>query len=89
MNATINSLESWDSCEIYTLTRNMRLQPSSSNQNLTNLKEFYDWLLKIGHGEVGEDVNGKVIIEIINEMLIKDFEYGLADLVDFVYPNFS
>ncbi|GKV24803.1 hypothetical protein SLEP1_g34370 [Rubroshorea leprosula] len=88
VKATINSSDLWDSYEVLTLTRNMRLQPSSLNQDLTDLREFSDWLLKIGNGEVGEDVDGEAIIEIPNEMLIKDSENGLADLVDFAYPNF-
>ncbi|GKU99751.1 hypothetical protein SLEP1_g12550 [Rubroshorea leprosula] len=88
VNATINSSDLWDSCEVLTLTRNMRLHLSSLNQDLTDLREFSNWLLKIGNGEVGEDVDGEAIIEIPNEMLIKDLENGLADLVDFAYPNF-
>ena len=65
----------------------MRLQIGSSNQNLDHIQDFSEWLLKIGNGDLGEDIDGEAIIEVPNEMLIKDQENGLAKLVQFVYPH--
>ncbi|GKV45183.1 hypothetical protein SLEP1_g52294 [Rubroshorea leprosula] len=45
-------------------------------------------LLKVGDGEIGDDVDGESIIEIPKEMLIEDDVNELAQLVDFVYPDF-
>ncbi|KAK0589998.1 hypothetical protein LWI29_021282 [Acer saccharum] len=59
----------------------------SSYQNLNDIREFSEWLLKIENGEVGEDFDGEATIEVPYEMLIKDQENGLAKLVEFVYPN--
>ncbi|GKV51952.1 hypothetical protein SLEP1_g58565 [Rubroshorea leprosula] len=46
--------------------------------------DFSDWLLKVGDGEIGDDVDGESIIEIPEEMLIEDDVNGLAQLVDFL-----
>ncbi|TXG69924.1 hypothetical protein EZV62_004859 [Acer yangbiense] len=88
VHATINSSHLWDYCKVLTLTKNMRLQTGSSDQNLNDIREFSEWLLKIGNREVGEDFDGEATIEVPDEMLIKDQENGLAKLVEFVYPNF-
>ncbi|KAK2655048.1 hypothetical protein Ddye_008100 [Dipteronia dyeriana] len=66
----------------------MRLQTGSPDKNLNDMREFYEWLLKIGNGDDGEDFDGEATIEVPDEMLIKDQENGLAKLVEFVYPNF-
>ena len=84
----MNSSYLWDHCKVFILTKNVCLQSSSSNQNLNEIEEFSKWLLKIRGGEVGEDVDGEVIIEVLDEMLIKDQENNLAKLVDFVDPHF-
>ncbi|KAK2637795.1 hypothetical protein Ddye_025590 [Dipteronia dyeriana] len=66
----------------------MRLQTGSSDNNLNDMIEFSEWLLKIGNGDAGEDFDGEATIKVPDEMLIKDQENGLAKLVEFVYPNF-
>ncbi|KAK3211996.1 hypothetical protein Dsin_016702 [Dipteronia sinensis] len=66
----------------------MRLQTGSSDKNLNDMIEFFEWLLKIGNGNAREDFDGKVTKDVPDEMLIKDQENGLAKLVEFVYPNF-
>ena len=43
--------------------------------------------MKIGNGDLGEDIDGEAIIEVPDEMLIKDQENGLAKLVQFIYPH--
>ncbi|KAK3224805.1 hypothetical protein Dsin_004667 [Dipteronia sinensis] len=88
VHATINSSHLWDYCKVLTLTKNMRLQIGSSDKNLNDMREFSEWLLKIGNGDAGEDFDGEATIKVPDEMLIKDQENGLAKLVEFVYPNF-
>ncbi|XP_061372127.1 uncharacterized protein LOC133314637 [Gastrolobium bilobum] len=65
----------------------MRLTSGNSNQNLMEIEEFSEWLLKIGDGDLGDDVDGESIITIPDALLIKESEDPLSDLVDFVYPN--
>ncbi|XP_061365624.1 uncharacterized protein LOC133308880 [Gastrolobium bilobum] len=87
VHATINSSHLWPHCNLLTLTKNMLLTSGNSNQNLMEIKEFSEWLLKIGDGDLGDDVDGESIITIPDALLIKESEDPLSDLVDFVYPN--
>ncbi|XP_061366776.1 uncharacterized protein LOC133309932 [Gastrolobium bilobum] len=87
VHATINSSYLWSHCHLLSLTKNMRLNYGSSTNNLLETKEFSEWLLKIGDGDLGDDVDGESIITIPDELLIKGSEDPLSDIVDFVYPN--
>ncbi|GLT28690.1 hypothetical protein SLA2020_036020 [Shorea laevis] len=88
VHATINSFYLWDYCQVLTLTKNLMLQTTSFNYDLVELRDFFNWLLKVGDEKIGDDVDGESIIEILKEMLIKDDVNGLGELVDFVYPDF-
>ncbi|XP_061364451.1 uncharacterized protein LOC133307903 [Gastrolobium bilobum] len=87
VHETINSSYLWSHCHLLSLTKNMRLNSGSSTNNLLEIKEFFEWLLKIGDGDLGDDVDGESIITIPDELLIKGTEDPLSDIVDFVYPN--
>lgn len=52
VNASINSSYIWDSCEVLTLTKNMRLQQNPMSTNSQELKDFSEWLLKVGEGKL-------------------------------------
>ncbi|XP_061350682.1 uncharacterized protein LOC133295838 [Gastrolobium bilobum] len=67
--------------------KNMRLNSGSSAHNLEEIKEFSEWLLKVGDGNLGDDVDGESIITIPDELLIRESEDPLSDMVNFVYPN--
>ncbi|XP_061342199.1 uncharacterized protein LOC133288457 [Gastrolobium bilobum] len=87
VHATINSSCLWSHCHLLTLTKNMRLSSGSDIHNLMEIKEFSDWLLKVGDGVLGDDVDGESIITIPDELLIKKSLNPLSDLMDFVYPD--
>ena len=52
VHASINSSYIWDSCEVLTLTKNMRLQQNPMSPNSQELKDFSEWLLKVGEGKL-------------------------------------
>ncbi|XP_061343112.1 uncharacterized protein LOC133289229, partial [Gastrolobium bilobum] len=87
VHATINSSYLWSHYHLLSLTKNMCLNSGSSTNNLLEIKEFSEWLLKIGDGDLGDDVDGESIITIPDELLIKGSEDPISDIVDFVYPN--
>ncbi|XP_012834082.1 PREDICTED: ATP-dependent DNA helicase PIF1-like [Erythranthe guttata] len=87
VHATINSSPLWNFCRVMKLTKNMRLQSCSSPSNMDEIKEFGDWILNVGNGDVGEDNDGEASIEIPNDMLIGDSEDPFRDLLEFVYPD--
>ncbi|KAF7807337.1 ATP-dependent DNA helicase PIF1 [Senna tora] len=59
----------------------MRLQSQSSSHNEDEVKEFTDWLLNVGEGELNEPNDGEVEIEIPNELLITDFNDPIAAII--------
>ena len=66
----------------------MRLNHAKSNESAENIKEFADWILKIGDGKIGFNENGECSVEIPHDLLIEATETPLLSLVNFVYPNF-
>jgi len=58
--------------------------------NGTNIKEFLNWILKIGDGDIYLNENGKGNLEIPKHLLIENTESPLlSSLVKFVYPEFK
>ncbi|XP_012829389.1 PREDICTED: uncharacterized protein LOC105950568 [Erythranthe guttata] len=87
VHANINSSSLWNFCRVMKLTKNMRLQSCSSPSNVDEVKEFGDWILKVGSEDVGEQNHGEASIVIPDDMLIGDSEDPFRDLLDFVYPD--
>lgn len=52
------------------------------NENADELKEFADWIRRIGHGD-----SEKSDLQIPQDLLIQDSANPLLDLVNFAYPN--
>jgi len=65
----------------------MRLNNAKSNVSANSIKEFADWILKIGDGQIGLNENGECVVKIPPDPLIEPTETPLLSLVNFVYPN--
>jgi hypothetical protein len=50
---------------------------------------FAQWLLDVGKGTVGGVNDGQKIIEIPQDLLIKEMLDPISELIDFVYPYLS
>ncbi|GAU40269.1 hypothetical protein TSUD_60600 [Trifolium subterraneum] len=87
VNATISSSKLWKHCKVLQLTKNMRLKGDSTDKSQSELKEFADWILKIGDGRIGGDENGEAVINIAEDLCVLQHDNPLLSLVDFVYPN--
>ncbi|XP_015965102.1 uncharacterized protein LOC107488837 [Arachis duranensis] len=87
VHASINSSYLWRFCQVLTLTENMRLTMGTNVSEVSMIKEFANWLLKIGDGLVGDSTEGESEVEIPKEMLIHDSAYAFCELVIFVYPK--
>lgn len=87
VNASLNYSYLWKHCKVLKLTVNMRLKVGSSTCNLNEVKEFADWILKIGDGKIGEPNDGEGTIDIPDELLIKDEVDPLGCLISFTYPD--
>ncbi|RDX80526.1 hypothetical protein CR513_38920, partial [Mucuna pruriens] len=85
--ATINSSNIWRSCKVLRLTHNMRLSTAKTNECENEIKEFANWILKIGDGDMDSNENGEGNIDILDDLLITHSDKPLLSLVDFVYPD--
>ncbi|XP_031120495.1 ATP-dependent DNA helicase PIF1-like [Ipomoea triloba] len=57
VHATINASYLWRYCKVLRLTKNMRLQNSSSNNDYAQLKHFSEWIAKIGDSKIEGQTN--------------------------------
>ncbi|XP_016171553.1 ATP-dependent DNA helicase PIF1-like [Arachis ipaensis] len=87
VHASINSSYLWRFCQVLTLTENMRLTMGTNVSEVSMIKEFADWLLKIGDVLVRDSTEGESEVEIPKEMLIHDSAEAFRELVIFVYPK--
>ncbi|GJX76229.1 uncharacterized protein Tco_0323040 [Tanacetum coccineum] len=87
VNASLNSSYLWDHINVLRLTKNMRLKNGSGSSNTDDIKEFADWILKVGDGRLGGPNDGEAMIDIPDDILIKDCADPIGALVSFVYPS--
>ncbi|XP_076903339.1 uncharacterized protein LOC143558377 [Bidens hawaiensis] len=87
VNACINSSYIWSKCKVLKLTKNMRLTFGCRSSGVENIREFADWLLDIGQGNVGGQNDGQSVIDISDDLLILNSVDPMGDLITFVYPN--
>ncbi|XP_057761126.1 uncharacterized protein LOC130981559 [Arachis stenosperma] len=87
VQATINSSYLWSSCKVITLSQNMRLTVGVPESNSIEIKQFAQWLLRIGDGLEGDSIDGESEVNIPEEILIKDNADGFDNIIRFVYPD--
>jgi hypothetical protein len=87
VDANINSSRLWKHCRVLKLTKNMRLQTGSSCSDVNELKEFSDWILNVGDGNIGDNNDGEAEIEIPDDMLIKNSGDPISSIVNSTYPS--
>ncbi|KAF8077315.1 hypothetical protein N665_1046s0003 [Sinapis alba] len=86
--ASLNRLYLWEHCKVLKLTKNMRLLSASlSVEDAKDLKEFSEWILKIGDGKVNEPNDGEAEIEIPSEFLITDADEPIQAISKAVYAD--
>ncbi|KAH0633187.1 hypothetical protein KY284_035973 [Solanum tuberosum] len=77
VNATVNSSYLWPQYKILTLTKNMRLQSNANDTHLEELRDFSNWILKVGDGSIGS-----------YDLLINEYTDPIASIVESIYPDF-
>ncbi|XP_076909212.1 uncharacterized protein LOC143566370 [Bidens hawaiensis] len=85
--ATISSSFIWSKCKALKLTKNMRPTLGCQSLPARDIKEFEDWLLDIGEGNLGGSNDGEAIIQIPDDLLIQQSVDPISDLINFVYPS--
>ena len=87
VSASIKQSYLWDSCTVLKLTANMRLTVGSRPEDVSEIKEFAEWILKVGDGELGGPNEGEVLIDIPEDILIHETDEPVQSIIDFTYPN--
>ncbi|GKC16605.1 ATP-dependent DNA helicase PIF1-like protein [Tanacetum coccineum] len=77
----------WDHCKVLRLTANMRLTVGCRPEDANEIKDFAEWFLKLGDGNLGDANDSKAKIYIPDEMLINDSSDPVGSIIDFTYPN--
>ncbi|GJU08584.1 ATP-dependent DNA helicase PIF1-like protein [Tanacetum coccineum] len=54
VSASLKQPYLWDHCNVLKLTANMRLTVDARPEDVTKIKEFEEWILKVGDGKLGE-----------------------------------
>ncbi|XP_021986250.1 uncharacterized protein LOC110882569 [Helianthus annuus] len=89
VNASLNSSYIWRHCQVLKLTENMRLRVGCQEADLKEIKEFGEWILKLGDGLLGEENDGEIDIEIPDDLLIHDQVNPISSLISFIYPDMN
>ncbi|XP_070011315.1 uncharacterized protein [Nicotiana sylvestris] len=66
----------------------MRLQGNISGADLDDLKEFSDWILAIGDGNIGCSIDGIKKVEIPDDLLIHNCDDPVSGIVESTYSDF-
>ncbi|KAL3036484.1 hypothetical protein AAZX31_01G012700 [Glycine max] len=78
VNAAINSSYLWDSCEILTLTKNMRLHSNLESVDEQETATFAKWILDIGDGIIDDENDGYATIRIPAHLLITQYDDSIS-----------
>ncbi|XP_022014748.1 ATP-dependent DNA helicase PIF2-like [Helianthus annuus] len=89
VNASLNSSYIWRHCQVLKLTENMRLRVGCQEADLKEIKEFGEWILKLGDGLLGEENDGEIDIEIPDDLLIHDQVNPISSLISFIYRDMN
>ncbi|GJR86725.1 NADH-ubiquinone oxidoreductase chain 2 [Tanacetum coccineum] len=87
VSASLNQSYLWDHCKVLKLTANMRLTVGASPEDVCEIQDFAEWILKIGDGELGEANDGEVSINVPKELLIDAVDDPVTSIIEFTYPD--
>ncbi|KAK9072462.1 hypothetical protein SSX86_008896 [Deinandra increscens subsp. villosa] len=72
VKASLSSSHLWRKCEVLRLTKNMRLTVGNQNSDIEATREFAQWLLDLGEGNVGG--NNDELIEFVYPSILDNFK---------------
>lgn len=86
ISAATNSFYLWNYCDVQKLTKNMRLQSHNNDANMQEIRNFSNWILIVGDGNIGESNDGEVAFQISDDLLIKDGSDPVGCIINSTYP---
>ncbi|XP_049371086.1 uncharacterized protein LOC125836036 [Solanum verrucosum] len=66
----------------------MRLQSNANDTRLKELRDFSNWILKVGDGSIESSIDGIDKVLIPNDLLINEYTNPIASIVESTYPDF-
>ncbi|XP_024011330.1 uncharacterized protein LOC112086593 [Eutrema salsugineum] len=85
--ATLNSSPLWYKCRVLRLTQNMRLIAGDSSRAMLERAAFTKWILDIDDGTINDDGSGEAVIDIPDDLLIKDCKDPINTIVKEIYGS--
>ncbi|XP_057747599.1 ATP-dependent DNA helicase PIF1-like [Arachis stenosperma] len=87
VHATINSSYIWKSYKLLTLSKNMRLKATHDDEKIEDLREFAEWIRKIGVGNYDTQKDGVNKVKIPDDIMIKDWDDPIVAICKAIYPD--
>ena len=87
VQASLTSSVLWRYCTVLSLTKNMRLSVDADPVENESIKEFSEWILKLGDGKLSEPNNGEAEINIPSDVLLMDSHDPIASITKAIYPS--
>ncbi|XP_015960600.1 uncharacterized protein LOC107484558 [Arachis duranensis] len=87
VHSTMNSSYLWKFCHVLKLTKNMRLSVETNASNQDETEQFGEWLLKVGDGLIGDNMDDESEICLPGDIVIPSSDQAFNELVHFSYPN--
>ncbi|XP_010451904.1 PREDICTED: ATP-dependent DNA helicase PIF1-like [Camelina sativa] len=87
VQASLSSSFLWNSCQVLTLTKNRRLTVESDPLEVDLIKDFSEWILKLGDDKLYEPNDGEAVIDIPEDMLLKDSMDPVNSTALSTYPS--
>ncbi|XP_020970164.1 uncharacterized protein LOC107620407, partial [Arachis ipaensis] len=87
VHSTVNSSYLWKFCQVLKLTKNMRLSVGMTASDQDQTEQFGEWLLKVGDGLIGDNMDGESEICLPGDIVIPSSDQAFDELVHFSYPN--
>ncbi|GJY45491.1 ATP-dependent DNA helicase PFH1-like protein [Tanacetum coccineum] len=87
VSASLKQSHLWDHYNVLKLPANMRLTVGACPEDVTEIQEFAEWILKVRDDELGEPNDGEVSIDLPEEILIDAADDPVTSIIDFTYLN--
>ncbi|XP_020967739.1 uncharacterized protein LOC107616270 [Arachis ipaensis] len=87
IHSSVNSSYLWKFCQVLKLTKNMRFSIGTTASDQDKTEQFGEWLLKVGDGLIGDNMNGEFEICLLGDIVIPSLDQAFDELVHFSYPN--
>ncbi|XP_019163477.1 PREDICTED: uncharacterized protein LOC109159822 [Ipomoea nil] len=88
VQASINSSYLWNNCEVLRLTKNLRLQGLTNEDDVQKLDSFAKWIADLGDGNLGEDNGVDCNIMIPSSFVLENEVDPIRQIVESTFPDY-